>query len=239
MKSRKIPRLRENTRRVIHDSVEQHSFQAALDCHYSLHLPAATGSHTALVVALHGFGQSPREILPLMAHMVGRQHAIAALEAPYAFYKSTRDTDIGHSWITRKHAASDIRLHHDMVLRVLNEVGERCGIPAARRILAGFSQPVGINYRFAATYPDAVRGVIGICGGIPSDWETAAYRPVQAALLHIAREQDEFYKPELTASYAGRLRLRASDVEFHLLPGGHTMPSKAGPLVEKWLNRIL
>ena len=239
MKSPKMPRLRENTRSVIHHSAERHTFQATLDCHYLLHLPEHAGPRTALVVALHGFGQSPREILPLMARLLGRQHIIAALEAPYAFYKSTRTNDVGHSWITTLHAASDIRLHHDMVLHVLNQAGTRCGIPAQRRILTGFSQPVGINYRFAATHPAAVRGVIGICGGLPGDWETGPYQTVQAALLHIARDQDEFYPQELTAAYADRLRLRAPDVEVQLLPGGHTMPSQAAPMVENWLNRIL
>jgi hypothetical protein len=38
--------------------------------------------------------------------------------------------------------------------------------------------------------------------------------------------------------YADRLRLRADDVEFHMLEGGHRMPSKAGPLVERWMARV-
>jgi predicted esterase len=102
----------------------------------------------------------------------------------------------------------------------------------------GFSQPVGLNYRFAATHPAAVRGVIGICGGLPKNWEEGPYQRVEAALLHIARQEDEFYKPEATAHYPERLRLRASDVEFHLLEGGHRFPSKAGPLVERWIARV-
>ena len=40
----------------------------------------------------------------------------------------------------------------------------------ALRILVGFSQSVSLNYRFAATCPDAVRGVIagvGLAGDAP------------------------------------------------------------------------
>jgi len=98
---------------------------------------------------------------------------------------------------------------------------------------------VSLNYRLAATCPEAVRGVIAICGGVPSDWEEGDYRPVKAALLHIARREDEFYTPAVTEQYAARLRLRAADVEFHLLDGGHRMPSNGNLLVDPWVRRIL
>jgi predicted esterase len=62
---------------------------------------------------------------------------------------------------------------------------------------------------------------------------------VTAALLHIARREDEYYKPEVTERYSERLRLRADDVEFHMLEGGHRFPSKSRPIAEQWLARIL
>ena len=68
---------------------------------------------------------------------------------------------------------------------------------------------------------------------------TPGKRTVTAALLHVARREDEFYKPEVTERFAARLRLRASDVEFHMLEGGHRFPSKARPIVERWLERIV
>jgi hypothetical protein len=58
-------------------------------------------------------------------------------------------------------------------------------------------------------------------------------------VLHIARRHDEFYPAERTEQYARRLRLRCDDVEFHLLEGGHRFPSRAGPVWENWLNRIV
>jgi predicted esterase len=54
-----------------------------------------------------------------------------------------------------------------MVRHVLDEAGEQFGIPPERRVLVGFSQAVALNYRFASTYPDAIRGLIAICGGLP------------------------------------------------------------------------
>ena len=224
------------------DAVRHCTFSARLDCHYIVREPEAVDSRTVLVAALHGFGQSAEAMLPLTEKLMGGRHVVASVEGPYQFFlpaKPGQPSEVGYGWATSRHAPSSIRLHHDMVMHVLNEAGREYGIPPERRILAGFSQPVSLNYRFAATCPEAVRGVIGMCGGIPSDWETGDYRPVSAAVLHIARREDEFYPPAVTELYAEKLRLRVEDVEFHLIDGGHRFPSRGNVIVEGWLGRIL
>jgi predicted esterase len=178
-------------------------------------------------------------MLPLAERMFGPRHVVAALQGPNQFFLNQGTMQVGYGWNTSRHAAGAIRLHHDMVLQVLNDAGREYGIPRERRILVGFSQPVSLNYRFAATCPNEVRGVVGVCGGLPGDWETGVYKPVSAAVMHIARRQDEWYPPAVTEQYAGRLRLRVEDVEFHLLDGGHQFPSKGNVIAESWLGRIL
>ena len=221
------------------ENINRRTFTARLDCRYLVQAPQAVDGRSALVATLHGFGANPEVMLRLTASMLGPHYVMVALEGPNQFYLSQQSRDVGYGWATHKHPESSVRLHHDMLLNVLNEAGREYGIPPARRILIGFSQPVGMNYRFAATHPDEIRGVIGICGGIPRNWEEGSYCAVSAALLHIARREDEFYKPEVTERYAERLRLRAADVEFHMLDGGHRFPSKAKPIVDQWLDRIL
>jgi predicted esterase len=224
------------------DAVRHCTFSARLDCHYLVRAPDDLDREAALVVMLHGFGQTPEALLPLTEKLVGGKHVIASLQAPNQFYLPRNGDgarDVGYCWATNRHMPGSVRLHHDMVLHVLNEAGREYGIPPERRVLAGFSQPVSLNYRFAATRPDAVRGVIGICGGVPGDWEEGTYRPVRAAVLHIARREDEYYPPAVTELYAEKLRIRVEDVEFHMLEGGHRFPSKGHPLVEGWLQRIL
>ena len=220
------------------DSPQHCTFTARLDCHYVVYAPEVVTEGTLLVAALHGFGQTPEAMLRLTGMMLGEKHVIAAVQGPNQFYLSQGSNQVGYGWITHRHAESSIRLHHEMLLHVLNEAGREYGIPPNRRMLLGFSQPVGLNYRFAATHTDAVRGVVGICGGLPKNWEEGPYGKTCAALLHIARREDEFYKPDVTELYPQRLRLRADDVEFHLLEGGHRFPSKAGPLVERWIARV-
>ena len=221
------------------ENIRHCSFTARLDCRYLVYAPETIDDRTVLAVTLHGFSANPEVMLRLTAGMMGPRHVIVAVQGPNQFYLGMASNEVGYGWATHKHPDSSVRLHHDMLLSVLNDAGREYGIPAGRRILAGFSQPVGMNYRFAATHPAEIRGVIGICGGIPRNWEEGNYKPVTAAVLHIARREDEFYKPEVTERYPDRLRLRAADVEFHMLEGGHRFPSKARPIAEAWLARVM
>ena len=220
------------------DEIRHCTFSARLDCHYLLRVPEAMDSQTFLVVALHGFGSNPEVMLGLTERMFGQRHAIASVQGPNQFFLSPHNPEVGYGWATSRHAAASIRLHHDMVLHVLHEAGRVLAIPAERRILVGFSQPVSFNYRFAATFPSEIRAVLGLCGGLPSDWDTAAYQPVTASVLHMARRADEYYPPEVTEHYSERLRARCRDVEFHMLDGGHRFPSKGAAVVEPFLARL-
>lgn len=218
------------------EKFERRSFDARLECHYLLQSPSTITEQTLLVLALHGYSSNPQVMLRLTRALLGPGPVIASIQAPSEFYPSNApDSEVGYSWATKAHIQSAVRLHHEMLLQVIDETE----IPAERRILIGFSQPVGLNYRFAANHASAVRGVIGVCGGIPKDWETGEYGDVSAALLHIARREDEIFPPAVTEKFPDRLRVHADDVEFHMLEGGHRFPSKAGSLVEQWLQRIL
>ena len=211
-------------------------FPARLDCRYLLR-PGEPGG--ALIVALHGFGANPEVMLQLVGQQVGSRHAIASLEGPFAFFLGAQTRDVGYGWVTNRRSTDAIRLHHDMVQHTLEDAGRELGIPAERRVVLGFSQPVSLNYRFAAARPGLVRGVAGICGGLPGDWNDLAPERIGAAVLHIARRADEYYPATVTEQFPARLRLRCEDVEFHQLEGGHRVPSEGAPLIQRWLDRLL
>jgi predicted esterase len=125
-----------------------------------------------------------------------------------------------------------------MVLRTLSEVQARFGVEAKRCFLMAFSQAAGLNYRFVGTHPEAVGGVIAVCGGVPKDWEEPKYHDFSTPILHIARSEDEFFAAPTAAGFPDRLRKHAHDVEFHMIPGQHRYPSKARDLVRPWMARV-
>jgi len=220
---------------------EECSLPLVLEAHYLLHAPSVIPPQPLLVLATHGYGMNAHQILQLTETLTGASLILASLEAPNQHYLSAKpgSDEIGFNWGTRARWQNAVSAHHKMVLGVLEQCRRRFDTPPSRCLLLGFSQPVGLNYRFAATHPDQVSGVIGICGGVPRDWEDdPSYKPVTAALLHIARDEDEYYPAETVSRFPDRLRHRAADVEFHLLPGPHRFPSKARTIVEPWLARV-
>ena len=218
---------------------ETHVFEERIECQYLLRIPETLAVEPVAAVTLHGYGSGPEAMLRFTSELVGPDWIVAGLQAPNQHYAGGPGEGKGvYNWGVRDHWESSVSLHHRMVRHVLASLRERFAIPAARCLLAGFSQPVGLNYRFVATFPKEVGAVLAICGGVPRDWDDAKYMPVGAPILHISRDEDEFYPLAQVEDFPRRLRLRASDVEFHLLPGKHRFPSKADVVVRPWLRRV-
>jgi predicted esterase len=211
-----------------------------LEASWLLHAPARVDERTILVLTMHGYGSNPEAMLRLTAASVEPNCVVASLRGPNQHYLAPTPAgdEVGYNWGTRRHPELNIRLHHQIVRAVAAELRRRFSIPARRTMLMGFSQPVGLNYRLIGTYPEEAGGVVGICGGVPKDWEEDKYARVTAPVLHISRSEDEFFPAEVARAFPDRLRKHASDVEFHLLPGAHRFPSKAAPILRKWMRRV-
>ena len=217
---------------------ESGSIPITLHCRYVLHVPEST-RNSLLILALHGYGSNPEMMLRLTVPTVGREHVVAAIQAPFQQYLSMgANAEVGYNWGVRTHHEEAIRLHQSIVFAVRDELGARFDIPPDRCVLVGFSQPVGLNYRLLGTHPDSVGAVIGLCGGVPRDWEESKYQHFATPILHIARSEDEFYPTDTANRFTHKLRAHASNVEFHMLPGGHRFPSNAVGIVQPWLKRI-
>lgn len=216
------------------------SVQVSFEAGYLLHTPEHLSERTRLVLALHGYGSNPEVMLRLSVPAVGEDSVVASLRAPNQYYLagSPSTDETAYNWGTRRHPELNIGLHHEIVATVAAKLRARFSIPARRTVLMGFSQPVGLNYRFIGTHPQEAGGVIGICGGVPKDWEEDKYAQVDAPILHISRSEDEFFAAEVARGFPARLRRHASDVEFHMLAGAHRFPSKAGAIIRAWLGKV-
>jgi len=188
------------------------------------------------VAALHGYGMNAAEMLDLTRRLLGPGPDIASLEAPNAFHlgPDPGTSTCGYNWGTRDTAEFHIELHHHMVHGLLAQLGWQ----AQEVLLLGYSQSVGLNYRFVAAHPGCVRAAVGLCGGIPANWDQGGGEPLSTSLLHIARSEDEYFPAHAVAQFENRLRRRAADVEFHLLRGRHRFPLSAAALVKGWLERV-
>lgn len=220
---------------------ELRRFPVPLSCFYLLDRGSASPGSAAFAVALHGYGQNPADMLELTRRALGPGPWIASVQGPHPFTLKPfqPNSGIGYNWGTPGAGwAESIQFHHKILVELLFDLA-RFGAEPQRTVLVGFSQPVGLNYRFIRAHPTLVGGVIGVCGGVPRDWEELPLPNATAAVLHIARDQDEYYPVERVTQFAERLKSRCSgEVEFHLLPGPHRFPSQASGLIQDWVGRI-
>jgi predicted esterase len=215
----------------------ERNLTAETKLYYDLHLPSAQPA--PLLIALHGYGANKRQMMREALAPDG--FATASLQGPHQHMKEPKEPGgplrFGFGWLTNFHPEESVAIHHQALLDLMQTLISE-GVADPKRIfLLGFSQSCALNYRFAFTHPDHLRGVVGICGGLPGDWETSAYyQPTKAAVLHLAGTRDEFYPPSRVADYEERLRLRVQNVEFKNYDAVHEMVPSMREDVRAWLN---
>lgn len=207
--------------------------------YYDLHLPEMRPA--PLLIALHGYGANKRQMMREARQMAPPEFALVSLQGFHQHIKEPREPDgplrFGFGWVTNFHPEESIEIHHQALLNLIDGLTSEGLADGKRNFLMGFSQSCALNYRFAFTHPERLRGVVGICGGLPGDWDTSElYRRTGAAVFHLAGEQDEFYTPERIGNYEGQLKSRAADVEFKSYQAAHEIVPAMREDVRGWLE---
>src|SRR5918911_579665 len=200
------------------------SLEAETKLYYDVYAPS--DSPAPLLIALHGYGSNKGWMMREARQHAPEGFAVAALQGPHQHMKEPREKGgplrYGFGWLTNFRPEESVALHHKAVLDLIETVVARGVARRESVFLMGFSQSCALNYRFAFTHREHLRGVIGICVGIPGDWETnPAYGETRASVLHLSGTRDEHYTPERVADYATRLRTRSADVETRAYDCGH------------------
>ena len=215
------------------------TLKAEIKLYYDFHTPAA--SPAPLLIALHGYGANKKQMMREALTMAPEGFAIVSLQGFHQHMKEPREPGgplrFGFGWLTNFHPEDSVAVHHQALLDIIAKLVSD-GVANPKQIfLLGFSQTCALNYRFAFTSANVLRGVIGICGGLPGDWETGErYAPTQASVFHLAGARDEYYPPSRVADYADRLRLRAQNVEFKSYDAAHEVVPEMREDVREWLG---
>lgn len=214
--------------------------EARVNLYYDVR-PGAS-SPAPLLLALHGYGANKQQIMREAQEMAPQTFAVASLQGLHQHIKEPRERGgplrFGFGWLTNFRSEESVALHHQALLDLIKTLVDD-GIADPRRVfLLGFSQSCALNYRFAFTHPEPLRGVIGICGGIPGDWETSGlYRVAPIDVLHLTGTRDEFYPPERVEDYERQLQMRARSVEFKRYDAEHEIVPAMRKDVRQWLAR--
>ena len=218
------------------------TLEARINLYYDLR--PGTSSPAPLLIALHGYGANKRYMMAEAQYMAPEQFAIASLQGFHQHLREPREEGgplrFGFGWLTNFRSEESVAVHHRALIDLIEILTAEGIADPARVFLLGFSQSCALNYRFAFTHPDRLRGVVGICGGIPGDWETSpTYRNAEIDVLHLAGQRDEFYTPERVRDYERQLTTRARSVEFKSYNAAHEIIPEMRPDVVQWLSTQL
>lgn len=196
---------------------------AEIKLYYDLAMPADLAGPAPLLIAVHGYGAHKRYMMREARQIAPEGFAIASVEAPHQHFRKTDDGyRVGFGWLTDHRPEESVALHHRFLLGLIDRLSEEGAIDPSRVYLYGFSQACALNFRFALTYPEAARAVIGVCGGIPGDLETSPlYKPYEGRVLYLYGDDDEWYTNEQFADYAERLKKRLPNTTTRQYRAGH------------------
>jgi predicted esterase len=184
------------------------SVAAEINLYYDLFVPQTVTRPAPLLIAVHGYGAHKRHMMREAREVAPDNFVIASLQAPHPHYRRTDDGyRIGFGWLSDHKPEEQIRLHHKFVLDVIERLTLDGIADRSRVFMYGFSQACALNYRFAFTFPDVLRGIVGVCGGIPGDLDTnPVYKPFAAESFYLYGDDDEFYTQEQFAAFDEKLK---------------------------------
>jgi predicted esterase len=218
--------------------------QQRTNLYYDLYLPESESPRARpLLIALHGYEGNKGSMMALAQKINSGDLIIASLQGPNGFFVRSESEPnkpkIGFGWMMQYKAEETIRLHHQTILSIIEEIAAEHAIDRRAIFLLAFSQSVSLNYRFAFTHPGIVRGVISVCGGIPGDWDQDKYHNSDTDLLIIAGETDEFYPLERTRTFRDTMARRSPSVEYRSFPVGHVFPRESLAIIDEWIKKRL
>lgn len=214
------------------------SVKAEINLYYDLFVPENAAPDAPLLIAVHGYGAHKRYMMREAKLIAPDDFVIVSVQAPHQHFRRTDDGyRIGFGWLTEYKAAESVALHHKFLRDVIENLAAQNLFDRKKIYLYGFSQACALNFRFAFTFPEVPRGIIGVCGGIPSDLETSEkYKTLAAETFYLYGDDDEFYTNEQFADFDARLAKVLPAYESKKYAAKHVITDEMRADMRRWLK---
>lgn len=217
------------------------SLTAEINLYYDVFVPEDIKRGAPLLIAVHGYGAHKRYMMREARLIAPDGFVVASVQGPHQHYRQTSDGyRVGFGWLSDYRSEEYIRLHHKFVLDVIEKLAGDLMIDRERIFLYGFSQACALDFRFAFTYPDVLRGLIGVCGGIPGDLDTnPVYKPFTAETFYLYGDDDEFYTQEKFRGFDEKLAGMLPNYLSKHYAAKHEITEEMRLDIRDWLKRSI
>lgn len=217
------------------------SLTANINLYYDLYVPKEAREPRPLLIYCHGYGENKRHGMRVARECAPEGFVVASLQGLYQHIQEPKEKGaplrFGFGWLTNFKSEESVALHHKFVLDVIEKLTKENIADKTKIFLMGFSQTCALNFRFAFSHTEKLKGVVGVCGGMPGDWETHDnYKETNASVLYVHGVNDEFYTPERVSDYKEKLLKRARDVEVKAYEAGHEITAAMRSDIRDWLR---
>jgi phospholipase/carboxylesterase len=217
------------------------SISAEIKLYYDLFIPEKIQKPAPLLLAVHGYGAHKRYMMREARAVAPDDFVIAALGAPHQHFRQTESGyKIGFGWLTDYKPEESVALHQLFLLEVIENLANRNLIDRNKIFLYGFSQACALNFRFAFTNPEILRGILAVCGGIPSDLDiNEKYKPFTAETFYLYGDADEFYPLEKFQAFERNLKKVLPRFQSKKYSATHEITDEMREDIKSWLLNIM
>ncbi len=217
------------------------SLKAVINLYYDLFVPETVTGPAPLLIAVHGYGAHKRYMMREARLVAPDGWVIAAIQAPHPHYRRTDDGyRVGFGWLSDHKPEEYVRLHHKFVLDVIKKLAGDGTIDREQVFMYGFSQACALNFRFAFTHGDILKGIVGVCGGIPGDLDTnETYAPFYAETFYLYGDDDEFYTQEQFGKFNEKLATTLPHFQSKHYTAKHEITQEMRVDIKDWLGKFI
>ena len=216
------------------------SLTAEIKLYYDLYVPEGVTDAAPLLIAVHGYGAHKRYMMREAKLIAPEGFVIASVQAPHQHFRQTPDGyKIGFGWLTDFKPEESVALHHKFLNDLITRLSDEGLIDRSAIYLYGFSQACALNFRYAFTYPDVLKAIVGVCGGIPGDLDNnPVYKPFDAATFYLYGDDDEFYNIDRFRSFDEKLTGMLPDYRSREYKADHSITDEMRADIKTFLASI-
>lgn len=217
------------------------SVKAEVNLYYDLHLPE--GKNAPLLIVTHGYGENKRWAMRSAKEMAPEGFAVASLQGLYQQIQAPKEDGgplkFGFGWLTNFRSEESVALHHKFILDVVANLVNDGTVDKDKIFLLGFSQTCAMNFRFALTHRNFLKGVFGLCGGVPGDLETSElFAEIETLAFYLYGDTDKYVTVEKFEENAARLSTKVKNLETKQYVAGHDISAQMKVDVKDRLTKL-